>query len=398
MNVLFLTSTLPRYAGDQQAPFVLEQAAAWKRARPSDHLYILAPHDRDASVTEQIHGVEIVRYPYMWPARFQTLAYPAILPNIRKRPVRALQLPAFLFAQYRAAKKMINTYEIDLVYAHWVMPQGLVARRLKQSTGTPYILQNHSSDLAVFRKFGSAGTKIAQKVLSGTDAFFCVNSDQKKAAEDILPDLNPHVLPMGVSLDIAQIPPVRSPDEARYVLGTVSRLSKKKGIDHLISTAELMTEKEQGFPVGIAGGGEDEIALKAMPQKADVTFPGFLSGPEKLQFFSDCFAMAFPSVSAEGDVEGLPVALLEALAAGKPVIASADTNIALLEEWPEIKNDVEWLADPANTEAFASAIERLMALSPDQVSERSDRLRQIVGRYNWDRLITEYLDVILGSR
>ncbi|MCY4333424.1 MAG: glycosyltransferase [Litoreibacter sp.] len=392
MNILFLTSTLPRYAGDQQAPFVLEQAAAWKRARPEDKLFILAPHDASAAREEELQSVEIKRYPYMIPARAQTLAYPAMLPNIRKRPLRALQLAPFLFAQYRAAKSLIRAQKIDLIYAHWVMPQGLVAHRLNRVLGVPYILQNHSSDLAVFEKLGRVGRAQAQSVLNGAQAFFCVNSAQREAALRLCPDIACHVLPMGVSLDLSQTEPVTKRESAKYVLGSVSRLSRKKGIDHLIAALELLASQGTMVTTGIAGGGEDEVALKGLPENAPITFPGFLSGEDKLQFFKDCFAMTFPSVSAAGDVEGLPVALLEALAAGKPVIASKDTNIELLEEWPQIAGDIEFIADPTDTNAFAAAIERLLALSQEAAHARSERLRKIVGRYHWDRLIHEYLE------
>lgn len=394
MNVLFLTSTLPRFAGDQQAPFVLEQAAAWKKKHPRDRLIILAPSHADALCSEEVDGVEIVRFRYMRPAQLQTLAYPAILPNIRKNPARAIQLPTFLMAQYHTAKRLVHTLDIDLVYAHWVMPQGLVAHRLKRSTGTPYILQNHSSDLAVFSKFGRPGRYLARAILRHTEALFCVNSLQKDAALALMPGLRCHVLPMGVSLDLAKIAAPVSAESNRFALGTISRLSKKKGIDHLITALEYLAQNGQHFPVGIAGGGEDAQSLAALPKKADITFSGFLSGADKLDFFNDCFAMAFPSVASAGDVEGLPVALLEALAAGKPVIASADTNIALLEEWPKISNHVELLADPSDTIAFATAIERLLKLEPADITLRSNELRRVIGRYRWDRLIEEYLALI----
>lgn len=394
MNVLFLTSTLPRFAGDQQASFVLEQATAWKQARPDDTLYILAPHDADAAVSERITDVAVERFHYMRPARWQSLAYPAIMPNLRAKPVRAVQIPFFLWCQYRAAKRMIKTHQIDLVYAHWVMPQGVVAERLKRATGVPYILQNHSSDLAVFAKLGGPGKALARRILRNASAFFCVNSMQRQLAQDILPGLNCTVLPMGVAMQVPDTPPVSDPAKARYALGTISRLSRKKGIDHLIAAAELLATRGEVPRIAIAGDGEDAASLKALPHASDVTFPGFLTGQEKLSFFEDCFAMALPSASAQGDVEGLPVSLLEAMAAGKQVIASQDTNIKLLEEWPVIADIVEFLDDPSDTVAFADAIARLLSLPPEQTARNAQVLTRVADRYRWEKLIEEYLSVI----
>ena len=394
VNVMFLTSTLPRFSGDQQAPFVLEQAVAWKKKRPEDRLIILAPHDARAALSEDIDGVEILRFRYGWPEKFQTLAYPAILPNLRRNPLRAFQIRLFLWAQYRAGKRVLKSRQIDLVYAHWVMPQGIVAHRLNKITGVPYVLQNHSSDLAVFSKLGGVGRAIARKILRNARLLFCVNTQQREAARALLPDLECHVLPMGVALDVSHIATPMQASDCHYAIGSISRLSKKKGLDHLIAAAELLAEKGRRMRVGIAGDGEDAAALTKLPKVADVSFPGFLSGPEKHAFFNECFVMAFPSVSAQGDVEGLPVALLEAMAAGKLVIASADTNIALLEEWPEISSHVELLADPTDTDAFAKSIEAVLDLASDEVVARSQHLRRVIGRYRWDRLIDEYLSIV----
>ncbi|MFZ9396475.1 MAG: glycosyltransferase, partial [Erythrobacter sp.] len=141
-----LTSTLPRFAGDMQANFVGEQAKAWSDARADALIHILAPHDQGAPLHE-VHGrITIERFRYMLPESWQRLAYPAILPNIRRSPVVAMLLPGFLLAQLKAAARVARRKRVDLVYAHWIMPQGLVAWRLKRKLGIPYVLQNHSSD------------------------------------------------------------------------------------------------------------------------------------------------------------------------------------------------------------------------------------------------------------
>ncbi|WP_299949844.1 glycosyltransferase [uncultured Ruegeria sp.] len=394
MNVLFLTSTFPRFAGDQQAPFVLEQARAWRAKRPLDKLFVLAPHDAGAERRETLDGIEIRRFRYMPSDKQQTLAYPAILPNIRQNPWRIFQVLPFLWAQYAAAKSIARETEIDLVYAHWVMPQGLVALALDRFCRLPYVLQNHSSDLSVFTKFGLPGRHMARAVLQRAGIFFCVNSEQKTFAESLLPDIRCHVLPMGVSLDLARAVKDQSLQDAKYAVATISRLSKKKGIQHLIDAAEVLAKNGQVFPLGIAGDGEDAEELRTRPTHADVHFTGFLSGTEKAEFFGHSFAMAFPSVNAAGDVEGMPVALLEALTSGKPTIASKATNIELLPEWPEIREDVELLEDPSDTMAFAQAIERTLNLTPTQAQARSERLRRAMGGVTWDRLIEKYLRVI----
>jgi len=394
MNVLFLTSTLPRYTGDQQAPFVLEQAVAWQRARPGDTVLIVAPHDAGAALDEMCDGVRIRRFRYLRPTSWQTLVYPAILPNLRGNKWRALQIPFLLLASFIATWRLVKKHDIDLIYAHWVMPQGIIAYLLHQVLGVRYVLQNHSSDLSVFDKFGRVGRRLATRLLHRSEAFFCVNQTQAAHARSLDDRCNPCVLPMGLSLDIDAAAGSDDPAASRYALGTISRLSRKKGLAHLIAAAEIVADTQTLGTIAIAGDGEDHTRLAALPEKSDVTFPGFLSGPDKPAFFADCHAMVFSSVASGDDVEGLPVALLEALACGKPVIASQDTNITQLQEWPQIKHYVTFLADPTNHAAFAQALQDGIQIPTDQITAQRQALQKIMARYRWENLIHEYLAVI----
>jgi hypothetical protein len=207
VRLLFLASSFPRFSGDPQVSFVLDQARAWKVARPNDDVIMLGPHDAKAPKQERIFDVAIRRFQYFYPARLQALAYPAILPNLRRNPVLLGQVPPFLWAEYRAARRIVSEQKIDLIYAHWVMPQGLVAHWLSRRTGVRYVLHNHSSDLAVFSRLGGTGLGIARRVIEGSRVMFCVNSKQKDFALSLFaPSAREAVsnkivvLPMGTNL------------------------------------------------------------------------------------------------------------------------------------------------------------------------------------------------------
>jgi glycosyltransferase involved in cell wall biosynthesis len=397
MRILFLTSTLPRFPSDQQAPFVLQQAAAWKARRPQDEVHILAPHDSTSKKYELIGDIEIHRFQYFFPESYQSLAYPAILPNLKKNPLLSLQIPFFLWSEFQAAKSLTRKHGINLVYAHWVMPQGLTARWLSRATGVPYVVQNHSSDLSVFARFGKVGKSVARKIIRDAKAMFCVNSLQREYGlalfagpekAEIAEKIS--VLPMGVEPDLASFPS-RPNRITRYRLGSISRLSRKKGIDLLIAAIQRLNEP---ITVAVAGDGEEMDSLKAMSTGSSIDFPGFLTGADKLRFLEETDIMVFPSISVDGDVEGLPVALLEALFCGKVVIASRDTNIAMLPEWEAIKNDVFLLDDPRNLDSFARTIKRALQLTPDEIMSRSKSLRSAMSRYHWNKLMDEYLTAL----
>lgn len=353
---------------------------------------MLAPHHAGARTSEVMSGLKVLRYRYFLPESGQQVAYPAILPNIRRRPALGLQIPFLLFAQYRAAKSVVENWQPSVVYAHWVMPQGLIAWVLKRRLGIPYILQNHSSDLSVFARLGRLGRLLARSILRDCEHFFCVNTTQKEYALSLLPSgererfsARCSVLPMG----IAGVSNFVAATESKFDIATIARLSRKKGLNFLIEAAELLARRGVRPRIGIAGDGEDRAELEAMVKDADITFTGFITGKSKDEFFSKSLTFAFPSRAFRGDVEGLPVALLEALCSGHRVLASKDTNIEQLAEWPKIKSDVTFVDDPADIPSLSSAMERLLAaaVSPSGVAS-------LISRYQWTSLINEYLGAI----
>ncbi|MEM1195620.1 MAG: glycosyltransferase [Pseudomonadota bacterium] len=395
MRTLMLTSTLPRFPGDMQANFVGEQAEAWTKARSQDRVIVLAPGDPTAQPVEDRGAIRVERFRYMRPEKLQKLAYPAILPNLRRNPGLAVQIPPFIWSQYRAAKALVKWDRIDLVYAHWVMAQGVIAWRLKRATGTPYILQNHSSDVAVFEKLGELGKRLARLIIREADHFFCVNSIQREAAASLFEGsereqflANCTVLPMGVVL-----PPPNPKAKREFDVATIGRLSAKKGIHYLIAASERLAEEKKRPVIGIAGDGEEMANLQALTDRADIRFLGFVSDNEKDEFFDRTARFAFPAKEADGDVEGLPVSLLEALCRGMPVLASRDTNIELLPEWNRLREYVVFVDDPANELVMDVGLKRLLELP----STPNDQLIEIMARYRWDRLIEDYLRPIERS-
>ena len=312
--MLFLSSTLPRFPGDTQAPFVLEQARAWKEAVPSDIVTILAPHDPLAKASEEQCQVHIRRFRYFWPLTCQKLAYPAILPNIREKPWLIMQLPFFLFAEFFSARRLALDIKANIVYAHWMLPQGLIAFFLAKVLGIPYFLHNHSSDLHAFGLWRAPGKWLARKIICQSAGLFCTNEQQRQYALELFQNDRPVnmaekiiVKPMGVSLpeDIQKI--ANCSKNHRFLFGSISRLTRKKGLEHVIEAASILDKDPGIVTLAIAGEGEERDRLVSAASGMDVEFAGFVDGQDKWAFFADCRFMIFASKSSAGDVEGMPV-------------------------------------------------------------------------------------------
>lgn len=396
-HILFLASTFPRYEGDSQAPFVLEQAIAWKAARPRDELSILAPHEDGIEIDDRVQGIRVRRFRYVWPLRWQKLAYPAILPNIRRRPVVALLIPLFLVAEIWSTLRMVRKESVDLIYAHWVFPQGFAALVANAVHGVPYVLQNHSSDLSVLTRIPLIGKSLARLLIRRCVAFCCVNNNQCNSMLELFDDqekrdIRPKtlVLPMGVgSLPKAA---ERADDTDYYAFATMSRLSRKKGIGHFIEAVRRLSESKYSERVAIVGDGELSDELRAQAQGTGIEFLGFLTGEDKAKFMRRTRVFVVPSLDVSGDVEGLPVTVLESLALGRLLVTTQATNIATLPEWEELKELVLIVDDPKDHQAFASVLRHAMSLPPDETRRMGQRSAEIANRYRWSNLIHEYID------
>jgi glycosyltransferase involved in cell wall biosynthesis len=379
MNILFLTSTFPRHAQDDQAPFVLEQAQFWLKAYPDD---------------------EIHRFTYWWPREWQYLAYPAILPNLTKNLLLIFQLPALLIAEFFATLKIVKKYKIKLIYAHWTVPQGVVSFFIHKITKTNYVVQNHSSDLRILESFPIVGRLLSKQVLKSAKKVFCVNSRLQKEAMEVFDSHDPIlqkkiiVLPMGINPETCLTEEEERNNHHDFDFGMIGRLSKKKGIAKFLISLRQLKEENISLNVAIAGDGEERSTLENLSAGLNVRFLGFLSGKEKSRFFNKVRFMVFPSLAAKGDVEGLPVALLESLYSGKIIIASRSTNIELIPEWQSIKEGIYILNDANDTQELARLIKLLRDLKLDEMNRISKKIRKVMQRYNWQNLIQEYVHQI----
>jgi glycosyltransferase involved in cell wall biosynthesis len=112
-----------------------------------------------------------------------------------------------------------------------------------------------------------------------------------------------------------------------------------------------------------------------------VRFLGYCQRHELPALYRHAACLLYPSL-----FEGFGMPVLEAMASGCPVVCSNTTSL------PEIAGDAALLVDPANPEAIAEAVARLLG-SPDLRRECSERGRRQAARFSWRRHTTETLRV-----
>lgn len=133
---------------------------------------------------------------------------------------------------------------------------------------------------------------------------------------------------------------------------TVGRLEEKKNIVRVIEAFNLVKQRQdiQLVLVGKPRVGQEAIfkAIKDSPFREDIFIPGFVSNADVAQLLVQAYACVFPSLH-----EGFGLPVLEAMAAGCPVITSSETAL------PEVGGEAVLYADPRDVDAIATQIMRL---------------------------------------
>lgn len=342
MRILITASTLPRWTGDAVPSFVLDQAVALTEVSPGITVEILAPHDVGAARHEIMRGISVYRFQYFWPAAMQRLVYPAILPNIRRHWWLTLQVPVFMIAEFFGILAHARRFKPTVIYSHWFMPQALAGSLAAWILGVPHVFTTHSSDVDILWRIPLLGPALVRKIVRSSHACTAVSrrtADRLQAFFDPgdwqTIDSRVRIIPMGVDVSELADRGTQQNDSARRsldldeapVLLFLGRLTEKKGLEDLLRAVNELRREQRRFTLVIAGDGELRPALTARIRELDleefIRMPGFVAGEQKRAYLNAADVVVVPSIeTASGDVEGLPVALMEGMAAGKICVAS----------------------------------------------------------------------------
>jgi len=203
-----------------------------------------------------------------------------------------------------------------------------------------------------------------------------------------------------LGVDLARVPERSAPGRrGRFSILFVGRMVEKKGFRILLAAVATLRARGRDLEVQAIGDGPEENALRAETSTAGlddiVTFHGSQPHAVVLEWMSRCDCLALPSVTAaNGDQEGIPVTLMEAMAAGLPVVSTYHSGI------PELVADDETglLVPERDAAALAGAIDRLM--TEEGLADRlaAGARRFVAAEFNADIQNRKLFDLILGRR
>jgi glycosyltransferase involved in cell wall biosynthesis len=390
-TILVLTSTFPRWKGDVEPPFVYELS---RRLLQHYRVHVLAPHAPGAAVEEVLDGIRVTRYRYFFTA-WQNLAYHGgILANLKQNPWRFFLIPFFVFAQLSALIRMLYSRSFDLIHAHWLIPQGLVALmgRYLVKSAPPLLCTSHGGDL--FGLKGSLFNWLKRQVAAHSTAVTVVSRTMRDTLSELGIDQNRiQVIPMGVDLQTKFVPPQNRPDNGSILF--VGRLVEKKGLNYLIEGLPSILEKHPTAMLRIAGDGQDRAALEKLSSglglEAHVQFLGALDNELLPALYQTADVVAFPSVvAADGDREGFGLVLVEALGCECATVVS---DLPAMQDIV-IDGKTGLVVPQKNSGRLAEKIIQLLDDAGLRKSLAKAGRQHVVGRYDWGIITRKYQELI----
>ncbi|MEC9696054.1 colanic acid biosynthesis glycosyltransferase WcaL [Escherichia marmotae] len=183
---------------------------------------------------------------------------------------------------------------------------------------------------------------------------------------------------MGVDMTRFSPRPVKAPATPLEII-SVARLTEKKGLHVAIEACRQLKEQGVAFRYRILGIGPWERRLRTLIEQYQledvVEMPGFKPSHEVKAMLDDADVFLLPSVTgADGDMEGIPVALMEAMAVGIPVVSTLHSGIPELVE----ADKSGWLVPENDARALAQRLAAFSQLDVDKLAPVVKRAREKV--------------------
>ena len=310
-----------------------------------------------------------------------------------------VELLSFLGAARQAVPALVADAQPDHVLAHFTLPAGAVARFINRKYGVPYSVVLHGSDVPGYQvqRFGWLYRFTrwwCRAVWARAQHVIAVGAPLKALALETWPEGTIDVIGNGVDVTRFQ---AADRSATRLAAATkemvvVAQLIERKGIQFLFQALATMPPDDRaGWRVALYGAGPYEATLKAQVHalglSAQVAFKGLAAHDDIPQILQQADLYLLPSLQ-----EGLPLSLLEAMAAGCPIIATRVGGI------PDVIEDGRHglLVPPADVEALKDALLRMNASVADAI-RMGEAARERVHAFDWSHVWSAYESTLYGA-
>jgi len=292
-----------------------------------------------------------------------------------------LEARAYEAGVRRTAERLNRDRPFDLIHAHFIYPDGVVASRLARRWGIPFVVTEHAPWTGWLDRLGIS--RQALPAARGSAAILAVSSAVEQTIRRYAgPEPRVEIVPMGVDTELFRPGPER--DRKRDQILFVGFINYVKGIDVLLEAMARIAREGGPGRLLLVGGAFyrntrlQEEELRGLAGSLDlgdrVSFLGRRPPEDVAALMRESAVVVLPSRA-----ESFSAVLVEALASGTPVVATRSGG-------PEdiVRDGVGELVEPEDSAALADALAR--AVGSGDVDR--DRLRSYaIENYDWNTIV-----------
>lgn len=294
--------------------------------------------------------------------------------------------------QALAVAMLAREHGVSHLHAHFASMATTVARLAGLLTDLPYSFTAHAKDIFhrdvededLARKLRDADHAVTISEYNRRHLHSRFGARDTARLELVRNGLELERFPYRRRTDLAEVP---------LLLG-VGRLVEKKGFDQLIDVVHALREEGREVRAEIVGDGplRDELAAKihelGLEQQVRLLGPRTQEEVRHLLEAADLFVAPFV-IGADGNADGLPTVLLEAMAIGIPCVAASVTAVG------EVIHDGEtgWLVPTGDTDALIGAVREALDPATDRLA-LTDAARELVSAEYDSRSQARHLRVL----
>ncbi len=323
-------------------------------------------------------------------------------PRDSELPYPVLRHPRFYSTQHfvswyrgfllRAARR----HRFDIIHCHDVYPTAYVASLCRAKLGIPLVITSHGGDVRAGNvRLSKAGMRPRfTRAIAAADALVSIGKFTHDGFVQLGADQAKIVsIPNGVDLEPFRCEVARPESMDAAIIPTqyllfIGRLSHRKGLDVLLNALSQLPAGSGGVELVIAGSGDEQSSIEKsisdLKSGDRVRLVGRVSGEVKTYLLQNAMCVVVPSRGWEA----FPLVVLEAYAAGRPVIGS---RIAGLEDVVE-EGVTGLLATAESVPDWAAVLQRVRN-DPQWVATAGAAARHKVASYGWDRIAARHIEL-----
>ncbi|MGA2782082.1 MAG: glycosyltransferase [Smithella sp.] len=404
MKICIVSHSYPFFPEDWRSNFIASLAEAYSDI--GNDLTVFTPFfSGELRKIDESDKVKIIEYRYLPFESMHLIGYgKSMKSDIKISKLTVLLTPFLLIAGVIKLAGLLKREKYDFLHCHWAVPNTLIAlgARWLARSEVKILTSFPGSDVTVIRNTGLLG-KILAGIIAKSDYMSCNSSDLKE--ELVESGINPEKIDYviyGVNNDIihfsvekrASIRKKWGIEDDTVLLLMIGRFIPKKGFSTAFRALKLVIKKNVNVKLAIIGDGEMKSQYESILKQDHTTdhalFMGYVNKDELMDYYSACDIFLMPSEKKPAD--GLNTVVPEAMACGRPIIASNVGGNDLV-----VFNGLNgFLHSEGDYEQLAVLVNRLVEDECLRTDMGKKSLELVKEKFNWRAIAKYYIGKYKG--